>query len=102
MKSRSEILEESKKRVREINFGDPVTNICAGLENPRRHSLFVEYVVKTRNNLFGIPHSDYWAKCTDGKGSFWNTDIRVIFPGHLSYEKSTELYRPVHASEFGL
>lgn len=99
--NRSELLEESKKRVGNMQFGEPVTNVCAGEGNPTRHSYFVSLDVKSRKNRFGITHRDYSARCTDKKGKFWNTDIKVIFPGHLSAERCAELFAPIHKVQFG-
>ena len=95
------ILNESKARVKALKFGEPVTNICAGEKNPHRHCLFVQYVVKSRKNRWYVTHREYWAKCTDGKGEFWNTDIEVIYPGHLSVEESDKLFEPVWQAKFG-
>lgn len=96
-----DLLNKSKERVKAMKFGDPVTNVCAGDRNPRRHSYFVEYKVKSHKNRFGVIHKYYSARCTDGKGKFWNGGLEVTFPGHLSYEESKEIYAPIHAIEFG-
>ncbi len=96
-----ECLKESKKRIRAMSLGDAVTNVCAGDTNPKRHAYFVELVTRSRKNRYGITHTECWARCTDKKGKFWNTDIKVIYPGHLSYEKSCEIFRPIWEMEYG-
>jgi hypothetical protein len=70
-----------------MKFGEPITNICAGFDNPRRHSYFVS--------------SKKYIKCTDKKGKFWETDKKVIVSGHISYEECEELYAPIWEEEFG-
>ncbi len=95
------ILNASKERVRSIQFGEPVTNVCAGEGNPHKHSYFVGYVVKSHKNRFGLTHSDHLARCTDRKGKFWNTDIEVIYSGHLDSDKCTELFEPIWEAQYG-
>lgn len=85
---RLKIFNDSKERMKKLRFGDAVTNICASRENPMRHCYFVER--KAHN-----------AKCTDKNGSFWDIDIKVIYPGHLEDEKCQELFHPVWESQFG-
>ncbi len=80
--------KESKKRIKLMQFGDPVTNICAGDKNPMLHCYFVGR--KGCN-----------ARCTDKKGSFWDIDMNVIYPGHLNENKRDELFDPVWQAEFG-
>lgn len=94
-------LQEDKARIKEIQFGDPVTNICAGHPS-MRHCWFVEYKVKTYRSKFGISHNDYYARCTDKKGKFWDIGIEVIYPGHLDEEKCSELFRPVWEEKYGV
>lgn len=84
------ILSESKKRMRGIKFGDPVTNICASDSNPRRLSYFIRRTGKKRQ----------YAQCTDKKGKFWETGIDVIYPGHIDLEKCKELFAPVWKAEY--
>jgi len=100
MQARLDIKEASKKRMKGISFGDAVTNICAGEGNPHKHAYFVEYIVKSRVNRYGINHNEYLAKCTDKKRRFWNTCIDVIHPGHLDSEKCTQLFSPVWDAEY--
>ncbi len=80
--------KESKKRIKLMQFGDPVTNICAGDRNPMLHCYFVQ----GRNDN---------VRCTDKKGSFWDICIDVIYPGHLNKNKRDELFDPVWQVEFG-
>ena len=80
----------SKIRVRDMCFGDPVTNICAGDKNPTRLGYFVEY--KQRSNL---------ARCTDKKGKFWEIGIGVVYPGHLEISACKDLYAPVWEMQYG-
>lgn len=101
LQARLEIKNQAKERVKTMTFGEPVTNVCAGEGNPRRHSYFVEYVVGGYTNKAGIRHNDYLAKCTDRKGKFWKTDIEVIYAGHLDSEKCKELFEPVWKAYHG-
>lgn len=71
-----------------LQFGDPVTNVCAGESNPHRHGFFV----RRCNKLIEI---------TDKRGSFWKTDHEVIFPGHLDIAKCEELFAPIWEKRFG-
>ena len=91
---------ESKERVRKLEFGQPVTNVCAAHPS-RRHSYFVEYVVKASKSRGGVMHRQHFAKCTDRKGNFWNTGIEVIFAGHLSDDKCKQLFDPIHKALYG-
>ena len=75
------IKEESIRRTLKIRFGDEVTNICAGGSNPMKHCYFVE---NKKNDC----------RCTDRKGKFWDICRTVIYPGHLSEKKRSELYYP--------
>ena len=54
-----------------LKFGDPITNVFAGPNNPHRLSYFVKRKKST-------------ICCTDKKGRFWDTDKNVIYKGHLS------------------
>ena len=87
--------------MKELSFGDPVTNICAGDINPRRHSYFVEHVKKSCKTVGGFPYTEHLAKCTDRKGKFWQTEIDVIYPGHLDYEECQRLFAPVWEAQYG-
>ena len=78
-----EMIQAATERVSNISFGDQVTNICAGDNNPTKRSFFVSA-------------SRGYVQCTDKKGKFWKTGIEVIFPGHLSDEKCEELFAPIH------
>jgi hypothetical protein len=95
------IHEESIARMKALTFGEPVTNICAGENNPHLHSFFVAYVVDSRRNRWGLVHKSHWAKCTDKKGSFWKTGIDVIHPGTLDAETRTRLFAPVWEKNYG-
>jgi len=101
LEERVRILEESKKRMKTISFGDPVTNICAGDGNPTKHSYFVAYKINSRKNSYGINHKEYLARCTDKKGKFWETGIDVIYPGHLSAGECEKLWTPVWEAKYG-
>ena len=87
IKAMKEIREASKKRMRLIIFGDLVTNICAGDNNPNKFG----YFIRCRNGL---------AQCTDKKGNFWNTDITVIYPGHVGKNDCKTLFAPVWSAEY--
>ena len=100
MNEKHEKLNEAIGRVKRLQFGEQVTNVCAGSDNPRKHSLFCQYVLQQNKNRFGIVHKSHYAKCTDGKGNFWKTDVAVIFKGHLSDEKCKELHLPIWQLEF--
>ena len=101
MKARLEILEGAKERMRAMNFGDPVTNVCAGEGNPRRCGYFVEFCVKSRRNKFGVVHREYHARCTDKKGKFWNAGIETLYGGHLDADRSKELFDPIWEAQYG-
>lgn len=92
---------EAIERMKSLKFGDPVTNVCAGDGNPELHAYFVEYTAHGRKNRFGIVQRDHWAKCTDRKGKFWNTSIKVIFPGHLDADTRKALFAPIWQAEYG-
>jgi hypothetical protein len=96
-----ELLELSKVRVGNMNYGDLVTNVCAGEQNPRRHSFFCSFVKRTRTNKYDREHSEYFAKCTDRKGSFWQADINVIYAGHLQQSECEALFAPVWEAKYG-
>ena len=85
---RAEMYQQALKRVRAIEFGEPVTNICASERNPQRLAYFVSLDAKRL------------AKCTDRKGKFWQTGIEVVYPGHLDYAECNRLFDPVHAVLF--
>ncbi|MDQ0035048.1 hypothetical protein J2W30_002813 [Variovorax boronicumulans] len=93
--------DASIARMRALSFGDPVTNVCAGENNPGLHAFFVAYEVKSHKNGYGLTHKSHWAKCTDKKGKFWNTDIDVVYPGHLDAATRSELFSPVWESLYG-
>tara|TARA_R110002049_G_scaffold108260_2_gene256460 strand:+ start:61 stop:378 length:318 start_codon:yes stop_codon:yes gene_type:complete len=101
IEARIDIRSAAKKRIKSISFGQPVTNVCAGESNPRKWAYFCEYVIKTRSNKFGVSHSEHFAKLTDGKGKFWNTDIDVIYPGHIFDDKCRELFEPIWQANYG-
>lgn len=97
---RAEVLKQAKERIKLISFGDPVTNVCAGEGNPRKHAYFVEHVIKKSKNRFKVQFTEHFAKCTDRKGNFWSTDIEVIFQGHLNDEKCQELFAPIWEANY--
>jgi len=100
LEARLKIHEEAKARMLTIGSNQPVTNVCAGENNPHRHSYFQKLVIKQHKNKHGIVFTDYYARChlRDGKG--WNTDIKVIFPGHLSIEESRKIFHPIWEAEY--
>lgn len=83
-----EMMRSARERVSKLLFGDPVTNICAGENNPMKRSFFVSA-------------SRVHVQCTDKNGKFWHTGIEVVFPGHLSDEKCEELFAPIHNIIYG-
>lgn len=95
--ARKRILDESIERVKVLQFGDPITNVCAGSEG--RHSYFAERVTRSRKNRFGLVHKERFVRCTDKKGSFWLTDIKVIYPGHLDEDQCNSLFDPIWQAE---
>lgn len=101
MSARLQILNDSIERVKGIQFGDPITNICAGDGNPQRLAFFVKYTVKQHKNRFGFVHRYHFVRCTDNKGKFWNTGIQVIYPGHLPYDECKALFEPVWQAQYG-
>lgn len=101
IKARDNIAAESRKRVKLMEFGDPVTNVCAGKENPHRHSYFVKRVTNWHTNGYQIKHKEQLIKCTDKKGGFWDTGIDVIYKGHLDYNECKQLFEPVREAQYG-
>lgn len=93
--------QESLERLKSLEFGQPVTNICAGENNPLRLAYFVSLDVKRHTNKYGVIHTEHLAKCTDNKGKFWRTGIDVVYPGHLEIAECERLFAPVHAAMFG-
>lgn len=93
--------DASIARMQALSLGDPVTNVCAGENNPGLHAFFVAYQVKSHKNRYGLVHKSHWAKCTDKKGKFWDTDINVVHPGHLDATIRAELFAPVWESLYG-
>ena len=85
--NRGELLTKSRKRVSNLRFGYPVTNVAASEDNPTRSA----YFVRKRGLL---------VQCTNKKGKFWQVGIEVVFPGHLSVEESSREFRPIHAVLF--
>jgi hypothetical protein len=63
----------AKALVRHPHFGEHVHNISAGESNPRRDGIFVRVVRVT-----GKMNPGTWYECTDGKGSFWQSDPRSL------------------------
>lgn len=88
MSARKEIHDAAIKRVNKIEFGDPITNICAGEKNPIRHGYFVK-------------SNRRYVTSTDKKGRFSDIGIEVIYPGHLDIDECKRLFAPVWESKFG-
>lgn len=99
--SKLEILEKAITRAKQLRFGDPITNVCASEDNPRRHAYFVEFEFKSIRNKYGVTHVGHLVKCTDRKGRFWRTDPTVIYPDHLDYEQAKKLSAAIFAAEYG-
>ena len=95
-KDRTDLRKQSVDRIKKMEFGDPITNVCAGDNTPNRNSYFAEYKIKSHKNKFGVTHREHFARCTNRKGKFWETDIEFIFPGHLNYAESDEIFSPIH------
>lgn len=97
MKAKLDLLNQAKKRMKSLCFGDSLTNVSLCYDNPRRHLYFVE--LKTKR----LPDdsTQYCAKCTDRNGKFWETDINVMFPGHLERKECVNIYGPIHDAYFG-
>jgi hypothetical protein len=100
MKTKAEITQEALSRIEKLEKGQPVTNICAGESNPTRLSFFQGLIVKTRKNKFGMPITERWARCSNKKGSSWNTGVEMIYPGHIDYSECQKLFKPIHAVFF--
>ena len=90
LQARLDIRKSSKKRLRGIKFGVPVTNICAG--ELGRHMWFVRMKIIQRQRH---------AECTDKKGRFGCYGLVVIYPGHLEADECTKLFSPVWESYHG-
>jgi hypothetical protein len=86
---KKQIYAESKKRVKAMKFADPMTNICAGKDNPFRHCYFVRYHPMTDD-----------VTCTDGKGIFIDIDINSAYPGTLDANECKRLFNPIWKSKF--
>lgn len=71
-----------------MTFGDPVTNVCAGEQNPLRHAYFVR-------------RKGQYIELTDRKGKFWDMDPEVIFPGHLDSDECARRWAPIWEKRFG-
>lgn len=56
-----------------FNFGDMVTNLCAGDGNPTRTGIFVR-----RGFNSGRLNHGPWIECTNGQGKFWKTTERFL------------------------
>lgn len=79
---------DDQTRVTALSFGDPVTNICAGEDNPLRHA----YFVKTK----GV-----FVQVTDKKGRFAYFGREVIYPGHIPKDEAKRLFEPIWQARFG-
>lgn len=78
-------------RMQALKPGDPVTNICAGDENPHRHATFICCEIVRCENKYGIAMTSHFAQCSDGKRT-WRTGIEVIYPGHLDMPTCEALF----------
>lgn len=87
IKERIEVDKQSVERNKNLSFGDPVTNVCAGPNN--RHWYFVRK--KYHNKTIQV---------TDKKGNFFAPHREVIFPGHLSPVECEALYKPIWEANF--
>jgi hypothetical protein len=76
-----------------LTFGEPITNIVVSLDHPYRFSYFVEHVVESRKNKYGVIHRDRWIRCTDKKGEFWKIDPTCIVRGHITEPEPFEVQR---------
>lgn len=99
MQERIGVKAAAKERIKTMKFGDEITNVCAGEENPRRHAYFCKKVTKTKS-MRGVPHTEFFIECTDKKGNFWKTDFEVIFAGHLDSETCKTLWEPIWAAHY--
>lgn len=88
MNEKIEIKKEAKKRTHNLKFGDAVTNICAGENNPMRHCYYV------RNKKDTV-------ECTDKNGHFWDIYNKVIYPGHLNERECKKLFAPIWNATYG-
>lgn len=95
MQIRLDLKNEAKKRMRKLNFGDSITNICASEKNPDRLSYFVKYKNQHSRSL-----RYHLVECTDKKGGFWDAELVVIYPGHLQFDECEKIYAPLHAAHF--
>lgn len=75
------------ERIKAMQFGDQVTNVCAGDKNPHRLAYFVRKCGRD-------------VECTDKNGKFWKTCKTVIFKGWLDMEECERLYKPIWESDF--
>ncbi len=94
-----ELFEDSKNRMETLTKGDQVSNICAG--DLGRHLTFIDYVIKSRKNRYGITHREHSAKCRYLNGQTGLFDIEVIHKGKLSKEECQELFGPVWQAMYG-
>ena len=54
-------------------FGDRVINTFAGAANPHREGVFVRSI-----HRLGKLNPGEWYQCTNGKGDFWEIDLRSL------------------------
>ena len=92
LEARQKMRAESITRMAQLKKGDFVTNVCAGLSG--RHLRFLRYEVVESRNKAGISSSQHFAVCVL-KGKQGKFDIDAIYPGHLSEDESTKLFRPL-------
>ncbi len=99
LEQRVAILEESKDRMKALTKGAHVSNICAG--DLGRHLIFIDYVIKSKKNRYGITQKAHLAKCRTSSGETRVFDINIIHSGKLSGEKCSELFEPVWQAQYG-
>ncbi len=81
--NKMELRKEAKVRVCKLKFGEMVTNVCAGENNPHRHGYFVQNISED-------------VECTDGIKEFWKTGCEVVFTGHLRCSECERIFAPIH------
>lgn len=86
--ARARIKSESRKRAITLSFGEPVTNVCAGVGNKWRHVFFVRCKGDT-------------VEVTDKNGDFADFGCEVIYAGHLTVGEAAKLFQPFWQAQFG-
>jgi len=98
--NKTEMMEQAKARAIKFEFGQPVTNVCAG-HPERKHAYFCQLVTKSRKSRAGLVHRTYLVKCTDRKGKFFDVGVEVVFAGHLTDDQCKELFSPIWEALYG-